>query len=278
MKRFALTLVILFTLNSFDAKKTTWLALGDSITYLNEHHDETGNRITRGYLTRVADALPDITYINKGYNGWTAQRIAREIETLNLTKADMYSVFLGTNDWWHTVALGTLEDYKNNTGDDTFFGSYRIIVNKLRSLNKRARIILITPMQRGDFVYIADMKNNAHGSYKKKNQQALADFAAAIVSISELDNLELIDLYSKSGMTHENMVHFKRLKDPDTGSYKNYTYPDYVEIPFNPEADEYPYPVEAINMTYDGLHPSDKGYEIIAKMIVAQLAKVPSKN
>src|SRR5687768_17814316 len=133
-------------------------------------------------------------------------------------------------------------------------------------------------MQRGDFVYIADMKNNAHGSYKAKNKQVLADFAKAIVSISELDNLEVIDLYSKSGMTHENMVHFKRLKDPGTGTYRNYTYPDYIEIPFNPESDEYPYPVEAIHMTYDGLHPSDKGYEIIAKMIVAQLVKIPRKN
>jgi lysophospholipase L1-like esterase len=278
MKRFVVTLIILFTLNSFDSKKTTWLALGDSITYLNEHHDETGNRITKGYLTRVADALPDITYINKGYNGWTAQRISREIETLNLTKADMYSVFLGTNDWWHTVAVGSLDDYKNNTGSGTFFGAYRIIINKLRSLNKRARIILVTPMQRGDFVYIADMKNNAHGSYREKNQQELVDFAEAIVSIGEFDDLEVIDLYSKSGMTHENMVHFKRLKDPDTGNYKDYTYPDYIKIPFNPETDEYPYPVEAINMTYDGLHPSDKGYKVIAELFVTQFANVRSKN
>jgi lysophospholipase L1-like esterase len=38
-------------------------------------------------------------------------------------------------------------------------------------------------------------------------------------------------------------------------------------VPFNPEKDEYPYPVESIAMTYDGLHPSDKGYEIIAKRL-----------
>ena len=29
-----------------------------------------------------------------------------------------------------------------------------------------------------------------------------------------------------------------------------------------------PIPLEAIDMTYDGLHPSDKGYEIIAQMLV----------
>jgi lysophospholipase L1-like esterase len=64
------------------------------------------------------------------------------------------------------------------------------------------------------------------------------------------------------------MVNFKRLKDPNTGEYKAYKYPDYVGIPFNPDTDEYPYPVEAINMTYDGLHPSDKGNEIIAEVLI----------
>lgn len=273
MKRLLLSLTLLFLLNSFDTRKTTWLALGDSITYLNEHSAETGNRVAKGYLTRVTDALPDITYINKGYNGWTAQRIAREIETLNLTKADVYTVLLGTNDWWHGVPLGTLNDYKNKTNNDTFFGSYRRIIHKLRSLNKRAQIVLITPMPRGDFVYIADMKNNAHGSYKDKQQQSLSDFSNAIVSIGELENLEVIDLYAKSGMTHENMVTFKRLKNPDTGKYKNYTYPEYIDVPFNSGTDEYPYPVEAINMTYDGLHPSDKGCEVIAALIVSRLKK-----
>jgi lysophospholipase L1-like esterase len=74
-------------------------------------------------------------------------------------------------------------------------------------------------------------------------------------------------------MTHENLVKFKRLKSPQTGEYKNYAYPDFIDIPFNPETDEYPYPLESIDMTYDGLHPSDKGYEIIADMLVKVLKK-----
>jgi lysophospholipase L1-like esterase len=64
------------------------------------------------------------------------------------------------------------------------------------------------------------------------------------------------------------MIKFKHLKDPKTGQYKNYKYPDYIDVPFNPETDEYPYPVESIDMTYDGLHPSDKGNKVIAKMVV----------
>ena len=64
-----------------------------------------------------------------------------------------------------------------------------------------------------------------------------------------------------------------RLKDPQTNSYKNYPYPEFIGIPFNPAADEYPYPVEAIDITYDGLHPSDKGYDIIAGMLVKIMKK-----
>ena len=64
---------------------------------------------------------------------------------------------------------------------------------------------------------------------------------------------------------------FKRLKEPATGKYKNYVYPDFVDVPFNPKTDEYPYPMEAIDMTYDGLHPSDEGNAVIAKMLVEVL-------
>lgn len=271
MKRLLLSIALCLAINSCSTKQTTWIALGDSITYLNEHPDETGNRITKGYMTRVIEKLPSIKYINKGYNGWTAQRIANEIETLELTEGNIYSVFLGTNDWWHGVPIGTFDDYKNDAGNNTFFGSYRTIINKFRKLNKEARIILITPMQRGDFIYIGDMKNHAHGSYKDKNGQYLAQFADAIIMISQHEKLEVVDLYHKSGMTLENIVKYKRLKDPTTGEYKNYSYPDYVNIPFHPETDEYPYPPEAIDMTYDALHPSDKGYEVIANMLIGLL-------
>jgi len=44
------------------------------------------------------EKLPDIKYINQGHNGWTAGVIAKEMENLGLMEADVYSVFLGTND------------------------------------------------------------------------------------------------------------------------------------------------------------------------------------
>ncbi len=273
MKKLIVLIAVWCLTTSFSPEQTKWIAIGDSITYLNEHPEEAGNRISKGYMTRVVEKLPDLSYINKGYNGWTAGDIARDIDQLDLTRADVYSVFLGTNDWWRGRPVGTMKEYKSNSGNDTFFGSYRIIINKLRSLNKEARIILITPMQRADFVNLGNMKNNAFGSYKDKNGQSLAQFAEAIVAIGNYEKFGVVDLYNKSGMVLENLVKFKRLKDPGTGTYRNYSYPDFVGKPFNPETDEYPYPPDAIEMTYDGLHPSDKGYDVIAKMIIDVIKK-----
>ncbi|MEO6452450.1 MAG: hypothetical protein ABIN97_00145 [Ginsengibacter sp.] len=66
---------------------------------------------------------------------------------------------------------------------------------------------------------------------------------------------------------------YKRLKNPNNDVYKNYRYPDFIDIPFTPETDDYPYPVDAIDMTYDGLHPSDKGCDVIARMLVRIMKK-----
>jgi len=185
----------------------------------------------------------------------------------------VYSVFLGTNDWWKSRPVGRFADYRDNTGNGTVYGSFRIIINKLRSLNADAKIILITPMQRADFVYINNAKNNAWGSYKEKNGQSLSRFAAAIDSIGSYEHFETVDLYNKSGMTLKKLVKYKRLKDPQTGAYRNYPYPDFIGVPFNPETDEYPYPAESIGLTYDGLHPSDEGNDIIARMLVKIMKK-----
>lgn len=274
MKYLLLILSMILITCSFTPKQVKWIAIGDSITYLNEHPEETGNRITKGYMTRVVEKLPQISYINKGYNGWTASLVAGEIDNLEIESSDVYTVFLGTNDWWSGVPLGTLKDYFENKGNATFYGSCRIIINKLRSLNKNAKIVLITPMQRGDFVYIADYRNNALGSYKLKNGQSLAAFAEAVEIIGKHEKIEVVDLYNNSGITLTNMVKFKRVKDEATGQYLNLTYPDYVGKSFNPDKDEYPYPKEAVAMTYDGLHPSDQGYEIIAGMLVNVFKKL----
>ena len=273
MKKLAILIVTIAIASSFSRKEISWVAIGDSITYLNEHPNETGNRITKGYMTRVIEKLPHVKYVNQGHNGWTSGNIAENIEKIGIPPADVYSVLLGTNDWWQGRPIGTLADYQNNTGDKTLAGAYRILINKIRSLNKEAKIILITPMQRGDFVYLNNMKNNAYGSYKEKQGQTLAQFAVTIDSIAQYEQLIVVDLYHTRSLRVEKLVKYKRLKDPLSGAYKNYPYPSFIGVPFNPAKDDYPYPTDAIDITYDGLHPSDKGYSIIANMLVKELKK-----
>jgi lysophospholipase L1-like esterase len=275
-KHIILISAIAYSCLSFAPGKVKWVAIGDSITYLNDHADETAHRVEKGYLTRVTEKITAITCINKGFNGWTTGGIADKINDLGLEKADIYSVFLGTNDWWQGRPVGTPEDYENNTGSGTLYGAFRIIIDKLKALNDKAPILLITPLQRGDFVYINNYRNNAYDSRREKQGQKLSDVAKAIRKIAKKERLEVVDLYHKSGIRPRNAVRFKWLKDPDSGQYKAYKYPEYKDIPFNPEEDDYPYPPEAIDMTYDGLHPSDKGNEIIARMIVRKMKSISS--
>jgi lysophospholipase L1-like esterase len=273
MKKLLISLVLFVGLSSSTVQNVKWVAIGDSITYLNDHPEQTGNRVNKGYMTRVNEKLPNISYVNQGHNGWTAIRIAEKIEDLKIEKADIYTVFLGTNDWWGGKPLGTLADYEQKTGVGTVNGAYRVILDKLKSLNKEAKIVLITPMQRGDFVYLANMKNNAFGSYKDKNGQFLEQFAEAIKAIGKSENMQVVDLYHNKKLSVKNAVKYKLLKDPETGLNKKFKFPAYKKIAFNPEKDEYPYPVDAVAMTYDGLHPSDQGNEIIAKAIVKAFSK-----
>lgn len=273
MKRILIALIFILFFCSLKSARKTWLALGDSITYLNDHPNETYLRVQKGYLSRVVAQKPHINYINKGYNGWTAVRIAEKIEELELSKADYYSVFLGTNDWWAGKTLGSMEDYKQNTGTGTISGAFRIIADKIKQLNPSAMVVLLTPMQRVDFVYVANFKNYAHGSYKTKNDQELEQIANGIKEIADLESWECVDLFHHKKLKMKNLVHFMYLKNEATSSYQELKYPDFLNHNFNPEEDEYPYPLKAIHMTYDGLHPSDQGNEVIANELIKVFEK-----
>lgn len=270
MKKLLLLPLVLFLIGWKNPSKT-WVALGDSITYLNEHPDETYYRVKKGYLTRTVEKLPGLSYINHGYNGWTAVQVAQKIGELGIQKADIYTIFLGTNDWWAGLPAGTLNDYQTNTGTATIAGAFRVILDHLKGLNPEAEFVMFTPMQRSDFVYIDNFKNNAFGSYQPKKGQRLEDIADLIRTIGNVENIPVIDLYHYPELSIEKLVHYKYLRDPASGKYRDFHYPEYTKIPFNPESDLYPYPLDAIGMTYDGLHPSDKGNELIASLLANTL-------
>ncbi|HCC52858.1 MAG TPA: SGNH/GDSL hydrolase family protein, partial [Porphyromonadaceae bacterium] len=56
-KHLIIITIISFCCLSSAPRKIKWVAIGDSITYLNDHADETGHRVKKGYLTRVTEML-----------------------------------------------------------------------------------------------------------------------------------------------------------------------------------------------------------------------------
>lgn len=250
------------------------MAIGDSITDFDDNPEYTQNRCTRGYMAMVKEQMPWVEYANHGHSGWTCKQMVEHWDELGVEKADVYSVFLGTNDWHRGYPIGSMTDYRNKTGKETILGAYRELVDRIKELNPSATIIVMTPMQRTDFVDINNFKNLMHGGYKENKGQTVAQIVDSLGVMAKSEGFRFVDLYNKSGMTMKNAVHFKRLKDPATGLYKNYKWPEYIGIPFDPEKDRCPYPTDAIDFTYDGLHPSDKGYAVIAKMMVKEMKRL----
>lgn len=241
-------------------KKINWCAIGDSFTYLNDHLDETGNRLRKGYLTRVCERFPNLICINKGVNGSTTQDWLKE----EIPEADLYTILLGTNDWKQGRPLGNQRDYElRRTG--SILGNIGDLVGRIRNVRPDASIFIMNPVERADFVYINDPHNNFHGSYAPNEGQWLRDIAKGIFENCKGENIFTLDLYNQSGFDQNNLIKYKKIHLD--GGYKLLPYPEYIGLLYNPDLDEYPYPTEAIASTYDGLHPSDKGSDRIASIL-----------
>lgn len=246
---------------------TAWCAIGDSFTYLNDHLDETGHFVTRGYLTRINDKLPALSLTNIGINGSTT----RDWLSVELPAADIYTILLGTNDWHQGIFIGTLKDFEKGT-PGTILGNLGNLYARIKALNPAAKVLFCTPVARTDFVYLFDYHNNAQGSYAHEHGQLLRDVAYAIVNACASQGIPCVNLYDKSGITPENAVHFKRVHTAEGDL--DLPFPDYLGVPYDPDEDPYPYPPESHALTYDGLHPTDEGNEILATLIADALKAI----
>ena len=244
-----------------------WCAIGDDFTYLNDHLDETDNRVKKGYLTRTCEYFSNLSVINIGMNGSSTP----DWVNAELPEADLYTVLLGTNDWHGGVPLGRKEDFVQKK-EGTILGNMGILISHIRQKAPNAALLVMNPVERGDFVYILDPFNNALGSYMPDQGQWLSDIAEGIYETCCEEGIPALNLHDLSGITPENVVRFKWVKTQD--GYRKLPYPEYTKIPVRFGEDEYPYPEEAADFTYDGLHPSDKGNEVIASLLAAKLEEL----
>ncbi|MBR1708150.1 MAG: SGNH/GDSL hydrolase family protein [Clostridia bacterium] len=249
--------------------KIRWCAIGDSFTYLNDHLDETGYRLHKGYLTRILEKLQEYPLVldNIGINGSTTQDWISQ----PIPEADVYTILLGTNDWHHHIPVGDMDDLKKRT-EGNILGNLGILIDHIRQVSPKARIIGGNPVERADFIYLLDPENNAMGSYAPENGVWLKDVSATVLAAYQAEGVAAIDLFTRSGFRQDNVIRFRRVRR--NGTYENLPYPDYLGIPYVPGKDEYPYPEEAIGLTYDGLHPSDEGADILAELFAEEFRKV----
>ena len=244
-----------------------WCAIGDSFTYLNDHPEETGYRVTEGYISRTRRKTGAFSVINLGKNGSATPDWLEE----KFPEAELYTVLLGTNDWHRGVPLGTQEDFEAKK-EGSILGNLSVILEHIRQAGPEGKIIVMNPVERGDFVYILDPLNHAHGSYAPDQGQMLCDIAEGIRNACESAGIPFLDLHGLSGFAPETAVRFKRVKTAE--GYRELPWPAYIDVPVDYENDDYPYPPEAADYTYDGLHPSDKGNEAIACLLAEKIREV----
>lgn len=250
---------------------TEWCAIGDSFTYLNDHLNETGNRVTKGYITRTVSKLErvlgEVHVTNRGIDGASTADFVDK----SFAPADFYTVLLGTNDWFSFhIPIGNQSDFDERRRG-TILGNLAVILEHIRAVSD-APVFVMNPVERTDFVYVLDQTHVDHGSYRPVAGQTLAQVADAIFTCVHGKGVYPIDLHARSGFTPANAVRFARRKVK--GRTVSLPFPEYLSVPFDPVHDEYPYPKEAIGMTYDGLHPSDTGAEILAGILADEIIRV----
>ena len=146
---------------------------------------------------------------------------------MNLPYSDIFVIFMGTNDYGHETLLGSIDD----NSDVSFYGALNVIVNGIKNIYDDSEIVFVTPLHR----YGAGTSKilNQKYTYDYLNNgvgASLVDYRNAIINICNKYNLKYIDLYNESGFT------------PEDSEFRKEYMPD-------------------------GLHPNEKGHQIIAEII-----------
>lgn len=172
--------------------------LGDSITegcgtssiehvYWNVVGRRTGAQVY-GYGiggTRIAvNRLPGYDpYVDENYFGARVEKM--------IPDADVVVVFGGTNDFGHGDApLGTMSDRTN----DTFYGAYHLLVQKLIHRYPHAQLIVMTPTHRSSE---EDMPFNEADI---RRQGILKRYVEAVREVAEFYSVPVVDLFAESGI------------------------------------------------------------------------------
>ena len=201
--------------------------VGDSITY--------GVNTTKTYWEILKD-LNEFEAVNGfGISGSCISATSDYKESnqplvnryMNLPYADLFVIFMGTNDYGHETPIGCIDD----STDVSFYGALNVIINGLQQKYPSSKIIFVTPLHRYGFgtslilneKYTLDSLPNGRG-------HNLNDYRDAIINIAKKYGLDVIDLYN--------------------------------EVNLHPESES-----ARLEYIPDGIHPNQKGHDLIAACI-----------
>lgn len=113
--------------------------------------------------------------------------------------SDYYVIYLGTNDFALATqtTLGSVSDYDNSTGVNTFFGAFRTLVDAIYTKNSYAKIICFTPNQR-------DYSSLNSWNSANSNGNTLNDFSESIRTICNFNGFYLVDLMKEAQINRNN--------------------------------------------------------------------------
>jgi parallel beta-helix repeat protein len=182
-----------------------WVSIGDSITHGGNSDATFTSGVAQGYYQDHALPLMSkiTTHYNRGYGGYT-MAIPRAGDTYTgitsvdsqFEVADVYTIFLGTNDFSRNIPVGS---YASATGaQNDFYGAMKQLYVDLTGKNMNAIIIFVTPMKRtlvsGGSTIAWDSANTA--GYK------LADYVNAIKDFCSNYGCPVLDLFNESGISN----------------------------------------------------------------------------
>ncbi|MEY4902570.1 MAG: hypothetical protein RLZZ292_385 [Bacteroidota bacterium] len=263
----------------------TYCQIGDSISWIADGKKEnftssetgTGYRGEGGYGQKICKHF-GISYSNHkshGLNGRTFAGYMNEIHApvnsdliWNVPKdADVYTVFLGTNDFGTACPLGTKLDYLNDTLDYNNFGSTMTVYGGIRKMidyisdtsttTKDKKIVFITPLGFGSYNgyggIVSTWQYDDNGEIIEKPNSAgwkMSQLVDAIKWVATQTGSYVIDLYNEQGIFQKNRLN----------------------IEGNLDANGVPLVYQGV--LYDNLHPVGNGHLTMAKHIISGLEKV----
>lgn len=117
---------------------------------------------------------------------WEDRYFASRVEEME-PDADIVVIFGGTNDFGHgDAALGTIHERTN----DTFYGAYHLLLQKVFERYPAARVVIMTPLHR---LSEDEVLYNERGV---RRAGALSVYVQAIREVAEFYGIPVADLYA----------------------------------------------------------------------------------